>query len=165
MSTKECFKCHQNLPLSEFYRHPRMADGHIGKCRECAQADVRTNYQKHIDRCHEYDKGRSRLEKRVAMQQAYGRRWNEEDPRKRRAQGKAYRALKRGQLHKESCYFCDSNKDIEMHHPDYDRPLRVYWLCRRCHRRLDNMTKLGLNNEIGTGTTEGSTTLIIDGRE
>jgi len=31
-----------------------------------------------------------------------------------------------------------------MHHPDYSQPLRVYWLCRACHRKLDGMTKIGL---------------------
>ena len=44
MAHKICFKCHRELLLDEFYRHPKMVDGHIGKCKDCARSDA-LNYR------------------------------------------------------------------------------------------------------------------------
>lgn len=33
------------------------------------------------------------------------------------------------------CYKCDSSVKISAHHPDYDKPFDIVWLCHRCHMK------------------------------
>lgn len=41
MKTKVCFKCGVDKPLSEYYKHKKMGDGHLNKCKDCTRKDVR----------------------------------------------------------------------------------------------------------------------------
>jgi len=141
---KVCFKCQQVLPIEDFYKHPGMADGHLSKCKECTRADVMQNRREHAGYYRDYDRCRSRQPERVARRRNYCQRQKADEPHKYRARTAAHNALRDGRLRKEPCYFCGSTVDVEMHHPDYGQPLRVYWLCRPCHRKVDNMVKLGV---------------------
>jgi len=43
--------------------------------------------------------------------------------------------LRRGKIEKENCSICGS-ENSQMHHDDYDKPLEITWLCRKCHLNL-----------------------------
>lgn len=62
----------------------------------------------------------------------------------------------RGELVPQPCAHCGSAKNINAHHTDYSQPLRVVWLCRRCHLREHNRLRRAgtpLNNPHRPGGT------------
>lgn len=38
---KVCFKCGNLKDLEDFYKHSKMLDGHLGKCKECTKSDTK----------------------------------------------------------------------------------------------------------------------------
>ena len=58
--TKICFKCKKDLPISEFYKHKFMKDGHLNKCKLCTNKDVQENYQVNKSHYKEYEIQRQR---------------------------------------------------------------------------------------------------------
>lgn len=50
MADKTCTECGKTKPLSEFYEHPMMSDGHLNQCKVCKRAYARRrHYQKMRD--------------------------------------------------------------------------------------------------------------------
>ena len=60
-------------------------------------------------------------------------RWRQRNPRSYLAHLTTQNALRLGILERQPCEVCGAEKS-EAHHPDYDRPLEVQWLCRAHHR-------------------------------
>jgi hypothetical protein len=61
--------------------------------------------------------------------------WREKNPQKVWAHAALRSALKRGLLTATPCEVC-GEEPAEAHHPDYDRPMKVRWLCRHHHRAV-----------------------------
>lgn len=55
-------------------------------------------------------------------------------PERRAAQIKLMNALKCGRIDRPiNCSVCSKHCIPEGHHPNYDKPLKVIWLCKQCH--------------------------------
>lgn len=143
---KTCFKCLKTKPLSQFYKHPKMADGHFGKCKECTKKDVRENRAARIAYYIEYDRLRAMNPARVAARQAYQktkagkrsikkskRKWLAHNANKRAAHVIFGNAVRDGKITKAPCEVCGSTIRIHGHHDDYTKPLEVRWLCPKHH--------------------------------
>lgn len=128
---KECFKCHIEKPLSDFYKHSQMADGHLNKCKECTKTDVR-QHRKENESVREYDRNRPNKKERQSLPKL--QKYRAENPEKYKAHLAVSNALKTGRLVKSSsCEDCGKSGMIHGHHDDYTKPLEVRWLCVRCH--------------------------------
>lgn len=133
---KKCFKCGEVKSLSDFYKHPRMADGHVNKCKECNKKDVRENRKLKVDYYREYDSARG-----SRQTAAYQRNYRNEFPMKYAAKTMINNAVRDGRIFKsEYCESCGSpHKWIHGHHDDYALPLMVRWLCPPCHKAWHDM--------------------------
>jgi hypothetical protein len=136
---KTCFKCKRDLPYGEFYRHEMMADGHLGKCKDCTRDDVAENRIKNIGRIREYDRARAALPHRRRLRDQIMRRWRVLFPERHKAHEAVNNAVRDGRLQKKrECQRCGiTPKRIEAHHADYSKPLDVEWLCKPCHAQAD----------------------------
>jgi hypothetical protein len=142
---KTCFKCNEEKPVGEFYRHPQMKDGRLGKCKECTKRDVQKNYRDNIDHYKEYERGRAKLPHRKQASAEYqkteaGReamrrsraKWLRNNPIKRAAHTITGNAIRDGKLIRQPCEVCGEEK-VDAHHDDYNYPMSVRWLCRKHH--------------------------------
>ena len=147
---KECFKCGEAKPLSEFYKHKGMKDGRLNKCKECNKADVSRNYRANIAHYKEYEKRRSLLPHRVEAREKYAKTangreagnrgskaWADRNRIKRGASTLVGNAVRDGRIFKPNfCTNCgNSPKRLHGHHEDYSKPLDVVWLCPGCHKQ------------------------------
>lgn len=133
MQSKICFKCGVDKPLVEFYRHPRMGDGHLNKCKECTKKDTKENKAANYEYYRLYDIERSKLPHRREACRNRLPMYRSSFPDRHKAHQEVRKAIKNGLLSKLPCFVCGSEK-TEAHHPDYSSPLDVIWLCPRHHK-------------------------------
>ena len=130
---KVCFKCEMSKPLDDFYPHPRMADGHLNKCKSCTKRDMHDRYGVTRDARRNYERAREATEGRKAWCANQQRLRRQREPEKVRARDAVARAIRAGRLVRLPCERC-SSETVEAHHDDYTTPLIVRWLCPPCHR-------------------------------
>ena len=134
MTEKPCIRCCVVKPLEEFYRHPKMRDGHLNKCRRCVKLYA-ANYQRIKSQDPVWaEKERKRLVEKMTR---LGRATRSRRPERHRARILLHLAVKRGAImksnHCEKCLREMPQRKIHGHHKDYTKPLDVEWLCPQCH--------------------------------
>lgn len=121
---KQCIACGERKDASFYYAHPMMADGHLGKCKECCKLAAKKRYGSKRPEIAEYERQRSRTPARRAKAR---------HPEKKAARTAVGVALRDGRMVRQPCEVCGAEK-VQAHHEDYSKPLDVRWLCFRCHR-------------------------------
>ncbi len=145
---KVCRECSQAKPIEAFYKHAKMADGHLNKCIECVKGRVANHREANLEKVREYDRKRSQLPHRVKAREEYQQTevgkaakkramdsYRKRYPMKYAAHVITGNAIRDGLLIPASeCSVCRSTESIEGHHDDYTKPLDVRWLCAKCHK-------------------------------
>ena len=149
---KLCRWCLLTKPISEFYKHPAMADGHLGKCKDCQKANTKAARERSPDYYRQYDKNRANLPHRVQARAEYSKTeagknshnqsnkaWVSKHPNRRAASHILNNAIRDGKVARHPCFMCGAK--AHAHHPDYDRPLVVIWLCPKHHSETHLLVK------------------------
>lgn len=139
MQFKRCFKCLLELPIDAFYKHARMADRRLNKCKDCTKKDVAAHRLQNLDKLRAYDRARASQPHRIEKNKRVTAEWRKNHPKRRAAQVALNNALRDGRVKKFPCMVCGF--DAEAHHPDYDSPLDVVWLCSTHHKQAHAMVK------------------------
>jgi hypothetical protein len=131
---KQCFICKAKKPLEDFYVHSRMADGHLGKCKQCCRDYAKTARRtpSQGERIRLRDKLRYQDPKRHKEALANNKRMRLRNPIKTKAWNAVSNAVRDGRLLRQPCEICGAK--AEAHHEDYTKPLEVRWMCFKCHR-------------------------------
>ena len=131
---KTCFKCNVSKPLVNFYKHSAMADGYLGKCKECTKLDANNHRTNNLERIRQYDRDRAKNPERIKANFEITKVWRSEDKRRSRCHSAVAHAIRSGELTRLPCVKCGEAKSLA-HHEDYDEPLNVMWLCQPCHKQ------------------------------
>lgn len=161
---KQCFKCLEIKPFSDFYKHPGMADGMLGKCKECTKKDAIEHRQSKLEHYRAYDRKRfqENLARRASTMVRAARFAKEnpeakaqaiktqrgKHPEQQIARGATRSAIRKGLVVKATaCEVCDSGINLQAHHHDYSQPTSVWWLCSSCHGAIHRLQRGALRIE------------------
>jgi hypothetical protein len=98
------------------------------KCSKCKETKTVLEFNTRPDRASGF---RSECKKCQ-----YARQYKREKANRKKVKAKhvARIAMKEGKLQKPLfCEKCKQVKPLDRHHPDYKKPKKVMWLCRKCH--------------------------------
>lgn len=162
LEQKICLACGWDKPLSDFYTHPEMRDGHLNRCKECVRLRIKAYNLAHPDKVRKVQREKRRRPKYREMdrnwrlrnperRKAHMHKWAEQNQDKRRAEIAVGNAIRDGRLVRaQYCQRCGRSGGIEAHHPDYSKCLEVQWLCTTCHGE----TRIKVSQIMPAGTKE-----------
>lgn len=136
-----CKTCRISKPNCDFYLSNK------SRCKDCVKESVQRNRIEKIEYYRQYDRMRGSMPHRVSARKEYSqtsagrmassrakRKYSENNPKRRAAHIVVGNAVRDGRLQKLPCIVCGER--AQAHHPDYDSPLAVVWLCPPHHKAV-----------------------------
>jgi hypothetical protein len=137
MRCKHCLT--EKLP-ADFYASNK------ARCKACVCQSVTKHRQANLERVRSYDRVRGSQPHRVAARAEYrktaayaeshgaaAKRWEAQHPERKRAIDALNNAVRDGKVARWPCEVCGDK--AHAHHPHYDAPLMVTWLCPIHHKQ------------------------------
>ena len=123
---KICRGCKQKQPVENFYVNTRMRDGHLSYCKNCVRIKAREWRDAHPDIVKA--KRKAYAEAHPGLRKEVKKTWNRRNPEKVRA-----KSLAQHIPCPNVCERCGETRSLHRHHPDYDKPREVIFVCQPCH--------------------------------
>lgn len=143
---KVCYVCKNEKELTEYSSDKSKRDGLNYRCKDCnkeyySQPRIRKMQRKCERKARDngfrvqtkeynaeyYQNNKERISK-------YKKEWREDNIKECNAREMFYQAFLEGSIKRPcKCNRCDIECTPEGHHEDYDKPLCVEWLCKKCH--------------------------------
>lgn len=139
---KRCSGCKLVLDALAFYKNQRWCKECCGEYVKKNKAKLKTYYANWAkkNRVHDREWYKNWIEKNneryLELQRLGQKRYNKRYPEKINAQRKLNNAVRLRKITRLACGVC-GNILSEAHHPDYSKPLDVWWLCKKHHRLAD----------------------------
>ncbi len=124
---KPCSKCELVKNESDFSKDKYRKDGLRSQCKSCMKEYQQSKAGKRADRKYsQTSAGKEKSRKR-------SNRYRKRHPERVKAVTILNNAIRDGRIFKKPCP-CGKTK-VEGHHEDYNKPLDVEWLCKKCHTK------------------------------
>ena len=132
-----CSNCKIKQLRSEFSPDRRRPCGLRSWCKSCCRKRGRGHYETNRERIAIQQKEYSQTKKGKEVHRAATQKQQAFNPEKKVASSVVYHAVQIGELRRSiCCESCGLPAKTDGHHEDYNKPLEVDWLCRRCHIKL-----------------------------
>jgi hypothetical protein len=132
VATRKCTTCGQVKPITEFSPHKHYRGGRRWHCRACGAADFRRWRQENLAYARRRDL-RYRARQNASRRTLAAR-------RKQEVRKLSLYAVRLGVIARkyncEKCGIDARHAPLHRHHPDYNNPLNVVWLCAVCHGEM-----------------------------
>lgn len=123
-----CFKCNTTKPVDLFYNSTIKKGGVTGECKSCVIERVKVANSK----AHRQTWFTSEQFKKENCEQF--KKYVAKYPERHNIRQQTNRAINSGKLIRpDYCVECNFEVFVEAHHDDYNKPLSIRWLCKKCH--------------------------------
>ena len=131
----QCVRCGVTKSPEDFYTKDRT-------CKQCRRLLVAKHRSENIERLRAYDRERAKTPERKQHNREVAKTWRDGHTRERSAQVAVGNAVRDGRLFKwPVCAMPEcEHRRVVGHHPDYDHPLQVVWLCQAHHKQAHTIS-------------------------